>query len=239
MQINGVELKFDIYDSDQTDRVKCYYDGLEQISHIKENSPKGSEQEKNKYLCGTIKQFFDDVFGEGTGEKVCGSGNNLLKYIAAFNLLVEEQIRQNEAFDKEMDEITKDSKNIYHLVMFDIDLFKAFNDDFGHLFGDRVLTSVGKILLENIPEQSAYRYGGDEFCVIFKNYSEHEIEEKLKLVQKQLKTTQIKGVSVEITISIGVAVKENIMTKEEWIAKADKALYLSKNSGRNQITFSQ
>lgn len=105
MQINGVELKFDIYDSDQTDRVKCYYDRLEQISHIKENSPKGSEQEKNKYLCGTIKQFFDDVFGEGTGEKVCGSGNNLLKYIAAFNLLVEEQIRQNEAFDKEMDKI--------------------------------------------------------------------------------------------------------------------------------------
>ena len=47
-------------------------------------------------------------------------------------------------------------------------------------------------------------------------------------MQKQLKTTQIKGVSVEITISIGVAVKENIMTKEEWIAKADKALYLSK-----------
>lgn len=105
MQINGVELKFDIYDSDQTDRVKCYYDGLEQISHIKENSPKGSEQEKNNYLCGTIKQFFDDVFGEGTGEKVCGSGNNLLKHIAAFNLLVGEQIRQNEAFDKEMDKI--------------------------------------------------------------------------------------------------------------------------------------
>ncbi|WP_330360034.1 DUF6673 family protein [[Ruminococcus] torques] len=52
-----------------------------------------------------MKQFFDDVFGEGTGEKVCGSGNNLLKYIAAFNLLVEEQIRQNEAFDKEMDKI--------------------------------------------------------------------------------------------------------------------------------------
>ncbi|EDK23788.1 hypothetical protein RUMTOR_02090 [[Ruminococcus] torques ATCC 27756] len=45
------------------------------------------------------------MFGEGTGEKVCGSGNNLLKYIAAFNLLVEEQIRQNEAFDKEMDKI--------------------------------------------------------------------------------------------------------------------------------------
>ncbi|WP_270526113.1 GGDEF domain-containing protein [Longibaculum muris] len=148
-------------------------------------------------------------------------------------------IKNKDAFDKEMDEITKDSKNIYHLVMFDIDLFKAFNDDFGHLFGDRVLTSVGKILLENIPGQSAYRYGGDEFCVIFKNYSEYEIEEKLKLVQKQLKTTQIKGISVEITISIGVAMKEGTMTKEEWISKADKALYLSKNSGRNQVTFSQ
>ena len=146
-------------------------------------------------------------------------------------------IGNKSAFDRHLDLIFDDEHNTYHLAMFDIDLFKNFNDQYGHLFGDRVLTCLGEILLMDMSDMQSYRYGGDEFCLIFKNMADSEVIDKIKTIQKRLKESIIMDKNVEITISVGVSKKDFELSKTEWINRADKALYKSKNTGRNKITF--
>ncbi len=98
MLINGIELDFRLYDGDQEDRKKRYYDELNQMQNITDEFPADTEQERNKYLCDRIKRVFDNVFGEGTGAAVCGEGNDLLNHLEAFDQLVEEQVSQNTRF---------------------------------------------------------------------------------------------------------------------------------------------
>lgn len=98
MEIHGVKLDFSMFDEDKREIKEKYYAELEKMSHIKENIPDGAEQEKNRYLCQVIKNMFDNIFGEGTGASVCGEGNDLLLHIEAYDLLVNEQIRQQNQY---------------------------------------------------------------------------------------------------------------------------------------------
>lgn len=98
MQINGVELDFRLYDEDQAERKKRYFEELKRMQNVEAEMLVGTEQEKNKYLCDRIKDVFDNVFGEGTGKAVCGEGNDLLEHLEAFNQLVEEQVSQDARF---------------------------------------------------------------------------------------------------------------------------------------------
>ena len=98
MQINGVELDFRLYDEDQAERKKRYFEELNQMQNVEAEMPVGTEQEKNKYLCDRIKTVFDNVFGEGTGVAVCGEANDLLNHLEVFDRLVEEQVSQDTRF---------------------------------------------------------------------------------------------------------------------------------------------
>lgn len=101
MVINGVYLDFSLYNADK-DTKKKYFVELDKMQHISEKAPRGSEQEKNKYLCDSIKTMFDNVFGEGIGIQVCGEENDLLLHISAYEKLVNEQIRQQDEFNSIM-----------------------------------------------------------------------------------------------------------------------------------------
>ena len=94
MQIRGVELDFRLYDEDKADVKNRYFEEMKKMSEIKKEMPSGTVAEKNRYLCSRIKGMFDNVFGEGTGESVCGDGNDLLMHLDAYGQLVTEQIRQ-------------------------------------------------------------------------------------------------------------------------------------------------
>lgn len=146
-------------------------------------------------------------------------------------------IGNKSAFEKDIESIMVDNDRTYHLAMFDIDYFKHFNDTYGHLFGDRVLTGIGEILLTEITGIDSYRYGGDEFCMVFKNMSDYEISNILKKIQRKLKEKNFMDQKANVTISIGVARKNSTDSKEEWISRADHALYKSKELGRNRIIF--
>lgn len=98
MRINGVELDFRLYDEDQAERKKRYFEEIKQMQNVEAEMSAGTEQERNKYLCDRIKTVFDNVFGEGTGVDVCGEGNDLLEHLEAFNQLVEEQVSQDARF---------------------------------------------------------------------------------------------------------------------------------------------
>lgn len=98
MEIYGVTLEFSMYDEDQAEKREAYLQELEKMKHLSENQPEGTEKEKNQYLCDAIKGMFDHIFGEGTGIRVCGSGNDRLRHLSAYAQLIEEQIRQNEQY---------------------------------------------------------------------------------------------------------------------------------------------
>lgn len=98
MIIHGVELDFHLYDKDKVDVKERYFEALESMKDVKKEMPEGTEQEQSKYLCDRIKGLFDTVFGEGTGIAVCGTDNDLLAHLDAYDQLVSEQIRQQNQY---------------------------------------------------------------------------------------------------------------------------------------------
>lgn len=98
MEIYGVTLEFSMYDEDQAEKREAYLQELEKMKHLSENQPEGTEKEKNQYLCGAIKGMFDHIFGDGTGIRVCGSRNDRLRHLSAYEQLIREQIRQSEQY---------------------------------------------------------------------------------------------------------------------------------------------
>lgn len=130
------------------------------------------------------------------------------------------------------------------VIMFDIDHFKSFNDTYGHACGDYVLMTVAKIIKSSIRDQDmASRYGGEEFTVMLPN----TLKEDAMLVAERIRANienalfKYEEKEMHVTISGGVSVydaEENPVTSaKEIVEQADKALYVSKTSGRNRITF--
>lgn len=100
MIINGVDLEFNLYDLENSELRERYGAELEKMKHIAEELPEGTELEQNRFLCGRVKQMFDSVFGEGTGDRVCGKGNDLLACMTVYEQLVTEQIRQDNQYNE-------------------------------------------------------------------------------------------------------------------------------------------
>ena len=126
------------------------------------------------------------------------------------------------------------------LLMLDIDLFKNFNDTWGHLEGDKVLMSMGKIITSCLrSNDTAYRYGGEEFTIIL---PETRVEEACLVGERIMGTLAErmfypdKGEVVSITISIGITDFSRKDSLEDFIKRADKAMYSSKQAGRNRLT---
>ncbi|EFI9985740.1 diguanylate cyclase [Escherichia coli] len=120
-----------------------------------------------------------------------------------------------------------------YLCLFDVDKFKNINDTFGHLLGDEVLMKVVKILKSQIPVDKGkiYRFGGDEFAVI---YTGGTLEELLSIL-KEIVHFQVG--SINLSTSIGVAHSNECTTVERLKMLADERLYKSKKNGRAQISW--
>jgi diguanylate cyclase (GGDEF)-like protein len=124
------------------------------------------------------------------------------------------------------------------LILIDVDHFKAFNDTYGHPEGDRVLKTVARLIEDSIREiDIASRYGGEEFTVICPERNTEGSMVPAERIRQAIEGYEfkIKGVTVPLTISVGVACyPELAKTKKELISRADKALYYSKHNGRNR-----
>ncbi|MCK4864447.1 MAG: GGDEF domain-containing protein [Gammaproteobacteria bacterium] len=143
----------------------------------------------------------------------------------------------------------------YSIAMVDVDHFKKFNDKYGHDIGDQVLKKLAS-QLRKVRGGKAFRYGGEEFTVLFpnKNLSEARLfcdelcknvenspfmlrnKNRPKTKQEELKGKQRDAIPLTITISIGLAERtQDLTTAEDVLKQADKALYKAKNNGRNQV----
>jgi diguanylate cyclase (GGDEF)-like protein len=131
-------------------------------------------------------------------------------------------------------------KHPLSLLLLDIDNFKEFNDNFGHLEGDKVLVRFSQIIKSCLrTNDSAYRYGGEEFTVILPETNGEEAKTVAQRIRASLESEKFRPIpnkNAKITISIGVT---QYFPKEElsaFIRRADKAMYLSKKNGRNRVS---
>lgn len=130
------------------------------------------------------------------------------------------------------------------LIMIDIDGFKAYNDFYGHLRGDRCLKQIATALKKVFKRSHDFiaRYGGEEFVVVLPETSREgagNMAEALRAQVEKLAIDHIKApVGTCVTISLGVAsmVPQPGNVSEELINRADRALYHSKITGRNRVT---
>jgi diguanylate cyclase len=151
----------------------------------------------------------------------------------AFNLRVEQSMQST----KQRDQLC--------LILFDIDFFKKFNDTYGHLIGDAVLRFIAGVVQKVIePSQLLARIGGEEFALLIQHASLAQAEQlaeriRIKVANSQLKRKDTGETINNIHISLGVSSYKPGETWDEWYHRTDKALYRSKENGRNRTTLSE
>ncbi|MDB1126270.1 GGDEF domain-containing protein [Vibrio algarum] len=147
----------------------------------------------------------------------------------------------------------------YTLAMLDVDHFKKFNDTYGHDTGDDVLKLVASLLNETNGNAKVYRYGGEEFTILFKNKYQDQAIDYLEELREKIAEYDIilrnrsdrpkndktgekkrghseRSNSVRVTISIGVADSSESRNTQHVLKAADEALYRAKKSGRNKVS---
>jgi len=144
----------------------------------------------------------------------------------------------------------------YAVAMVDVDHFKRFNDTYGHDVGDQVLRMVAAKLGTVAGRGRAFRYGGEEFAILFPDTAAKEALPHLEAVRKAIEGSPFvlrapgrprkkpassrprtsAGKEVSVTVSIGVAERNDRRPDPEQVIKAaDKALYRAKQAGRNRV----
>jgi len=139
--------------------------------------------------------------------------------------------------DKLMSEYRREPRPTCVLLA-DIDLFKAVNDRYGHLTGDRVLQGVTQLLQDGLRESDiAVRWGGEEFLLVLRGCDLAEAQRIAENLQQNIaqKSFDMEDPPLQVTISIGVAEYDGTELPEQWIHRADTALYAAKNGGRNRV----
>lgn len=159
-------------------------------------------------------------------------------------------------------EALEDPGSVYTLAMLDVDHFKKFNDTHGHEVGDQVLRLVAARIATVGVGGTAYRYGGEEFTLLFPGKGVEEVHEELDRLRCLVEASPLflrsekrptkapkssvrraskkgkasaKAPSVGVTVSIGVATNRTSESWQKVMKRADQALYRAKEAGRNQV----
>jgi diguanylate cyclase len=173
----------------------------------------------------TLKKQLELSYKEAHSDSLTGLGNR-----RAMDKFIAESLS---------DSINQDGYSL-SCVILDIDFFKKINDCYGHLVGDSVLRFIAKTLKNLTKGQDMVaRFGGEEFIILLPNtvcrdaYSlANKLREKFESTALKIRDTDQK---LNITVSFGIATHRKGELVPDFIARADKALYLAKTSGRNRV----
>jgi len=147
-------------------------------------------------------------------------------------------------FKEKINQASQDNISLV-FIMCDVDYFKKYNDTYGHSMGDETLIRVANALKESLKESTdfAFRIGGEEFGILVSNMTFEKAQCFAKTIKYNIEKLDIEHVSNEIndllTISMGLAYLDeysDVSVIQDMYNCADKALYESKENGRNQIT---
>lgn len=153
-------------------------------------------------------------------------------------------VPNRKAFDQSLTEwITESSRenSSLSLLLIDIDHFKKFNDEYGHLIGDYVLKFVVKKVREMVKGRDFLaRFGGEEFAVILPQTPLAGAQALAENIRSYFSQTKLKEIATArslgtVSVSIGVACYRAGESPESFVARCDQALYAAKNSGRNRV----
>ncbi len=151
------------------------------------------------------------------------------------------QIYNRKAFDKKISDSFKkksEKQRPFTLVMVDIDYFKKVNDEYGHTIGDEILKKVAMTIKETFRlNDFVARYGGEEFSVMIDRIDSHyiiDVCERLRTAIEEINFT-VDAETIPTSASIGIAFSRHSDTPKMLVDRADKALYLAKDSGRNTV----
>lgn len=124
----------------------------------------------------------------------------------------------------------------FSIILYDLDRFKSINDRFGHQTGDEVLRKVSRLVNNNISRNDVLgRYGGEEFIIILSNTDYEDALQIADELRRNIQNERILGDKAEITVSMGIASYPiHGIWEQELIEKADQALYVAKEDGRNR-----
>jgi diguanylate cyclase (GGDEF)-like protein len=189
----------------------------------------------------TLNEDFNHLINTITEQK------NMMENLSLLDGLT--NIANRRSFEKEFStswQAMLRNKTPLAVLMCDIDFFKPYNDNYGHLAGDKALIEVAQALHNRIsrPYESVSRYGGEEFVIILPLTDSHQCQKVIDAIQNLIAALKIKHghskVSDVLTISIGASVIDNVddflkkCSEEDFFKTADAALYQAKNEGRNQ-----
>ncbi|WP_456479444.1 diguanylate cyclase, partial [Nautilia sp.] len=194
-----------------------------ELSHFSEEMKKEDEEivklrHKVHFLEGKLKELSKEV------------KTDFLTNIANKKAVMDELKKQESVY--------KRFGTVYSIVFFDIDHFKNINDTYGHDAGDVILKSLGLLFKRYARDIDMIgRFGGEEFVAILPNTEKegaYKFAEKLREIIQKTKF-MYKNTRINVTVSGGVADRNETNSSEETLKLADKRLYLAKRSGRNKI----
>jgi diguanylate cyclase (GGDEF)-like protein len=142
----------------------------------------------------------------------------------------------NDQLEKEVKRAKRYKKQL-GVIMTDLDFFKSINDSYGHTAGDEVLKAFAEVMRETVRATDFIaRYGGEEFVLILPEISRDDLYEITCRIREAFESTDIPGLDKAVTASFGAAVLDSTDDHRSLLSRADKALYNSKELGRNCVT---
>ena len=198
-------------------------------------------------VCTRNKPFGDQdlLIIEGLAGSLVYPLRNALMYQQAINMALQDPLTNagnrkalENAIQREQ-HLVERYETSFSLLMIDIDYFKKVNDQYGHGAGDRTLQKVSQTIMEVIRQSDQlFRYGGEEFVVLLNNSDVNSasfMAERIRQAIEQI-VTMCDTVPIKVTVSIGVANFNQKECVDQLFSRADKALYIAKGNGRNQVS---
>lgn len=152
------------------------------------------------------------------------------------------KVSNRRAFDSRFVEETERAKRYGHqlaLILIDADKFKAINDSYGHVAGDRILRGVAKVIQGEIRASDFLaRYGGEEFVLLLPETSVQQAASVADKIRKKIEQTKfwVDSRNIKVTVSLGVSQFDlQNDTRESFLKRSDAAMYRAKEAGRNRV----
>jgi diguanylate cyclase (GGDEF)-like protein/PAS domain S-box-containing protein len=176
---------------------------------------------------GSCIDVTDKVEGETMREMAIKDSLTAVYNRQYFNILMNKEIQRS-----------KRNKQIFSVMMIDIDKFKVVNDTYGHLVGDQVLIAIVKVLKENTRDYDIIgRFGGDEFMLFLPETNQMGALNIGNRIISYFNKYKLKTLDneIKIAVSIGISEYNNNQTYDELINNADQAMYLSKKNKNSSV----